>query len=139
MKKAQEYLEKMKSFQMMLINFIENGDNEENFENIKIFIKDEKINDNQQKLKSIIHLLNNISKSHYRSPCFFSKIIQILKEPIKKYFSDFDLFNIFKTNKQILLFLIKEQMITIDKHIFYEMVSEKHKNMDFSEYFLPET
>ena len=67
------------------------------------------------------------------------KIIAFLKNEIKQTFSNIEIFNIFKNSKIILLFLIKENIITIDETIAEIMMKkEKYKQMKYPEYFYNE-
>ncbi len=68
------------------------------------------------------------------------KIIAFLKNEIKQTFSNIEIFNIFKNSKIILLFLIKENIITIDETIAEIMMKkEKYKQMKYPEYFYNES
>ena len=57
----------------------------------------------------------------------------------KRYFSYSEIFNIFKSNKRILLFLVEQQIIIID-----EFIAKKITNIDiyieakYPQYFQPE-
>ena len=106
------YFERMKIYQENLLYFLENdSNNEENFQNFIILLDDLKSKDNQQELRSLLHLIHQISNNHYRWTNFFRKIEKImlfLKNIIQKNFTNSKIFNIFKSNKRILLFLIEE-------------------------------
>ena len=64
-----------------------------------------------------MYLISKIFKNHYRSndsKCFINKIERIINNYKKKmllHFSNFEIFQIFKENKRILLFLFEEQII----------------------------
>ena len=75
----------------------------------------------------LLHLLLKLSKNHFRQPTFFSKIEQILTfftEDIKQTFTNSELFDFFKLNKRILLFLFTNNIITIDQSIVDFIVSK---------------
>ena len=63
-------------------------------------------------------------------------ILLNLKDQITKKFSNFENFNIFKGNKRILLFLIKNNFITINESIALIMMS--HKIEKYPEHFFNE-
>ena len=132
----------MKNMQNYLLSFIENQDNsEENYQILISYLNEQEIFNSHAETKSFIHLLCKILNNHYRSPCFFNKIEKILlfcKESFQKFFSNFEIFNIFKRSKKILLFLIKQNIFFIDKCIFHIMSEEKYMNMDYLHYFYPE-
>ncbi|KAK8870178.1 hypothetical protein M9Y10_008055 [Tritrichomonas musculus] len=140
---AQDFFEKMKITQDNLLKYLDNLDDSQNFVNIKKLIDDQKIHEDQHKLKSFLHLLLKISNNHHRSPNFFNKIIQILqlfKEEIKKKFPNWEIFEIFKNNKRILLFLIEEQIIVMDGYIAKQIAIFSKNNYLFKyiDYFEPE-
>ncbi|KAK8846951.1 hypothetical protein M9Y10_019523 [Tritrichomonas musculus] len=139
---AKEYIENMKTIQQRLLDFIENEDDkEENYENILEIITDQKIQENQHDLKTLLYLITKIANNHHQQPHFFTKIEKILtnfKDEMKKFYSNWEIFKIFKRNKRILLFLIEEKIITIDKSIFNRMLEEKYRSEKYIEYFLPE-
>ena len=117
---SQEYLDMMKEIQKNILNFLEEEAN--SAENL--LKKDEfnnfKISDNQYDFLSLLHLISKIGNNCHRFPIFFSKIeriLQFFKEDIQKYFTNSEIFNIFKRNKRILLFLIEQKVIVIDEYI----------------------
>lgn len=138
----QQYLDMMKNIQQNLLDFLDNeADDEVFYKNFVDICENQKINESKHKLTSILHLLLNISTNHHRSPSFFNKIELILLEfkgQINKQFSNSELFHIFKSNKKILLFLIEEKMITIDKCIFKTITSSKYSNLNYPQFFSPE-
>ena len=120
----------MSIFEEKLLNFLDGKDHEEeNHENIVQILKDENILTNPYDLKIILYLIDRISNDHHRYPNFLNKIFQILKmikNEIQKYYSNDQLFKIFKTNKRILLFLIEEHIFQIDYSIYKEMMNDKY-------------
>ena len=115
----QEYIDQMKSIHQNLIDFLDQmQDEEERFLNIIRSLVD--LKKDQHKLKSILYMLVNISNNHHRYPQFFNKIekiLQSLKTDITKYYSNYEIFKIFKSNKLLLLFLIEENIIIVDENI----------------------
>ena len=135
----QEVLERKKSIQKILLDFLENdSDIEENYQKIISILKDQKIKESQPELKEFLYLLSKICKYHNRSNSFSSKMQQILKSvqnDIKQTFSNSEIFDIFKSNKDILLFLLKEKIIVPDKSIIKEMKSDKYKPFQYNQFF----
>lgn len=115
-----KYLEKMQKIQQNLIEFIEEeSSSEEDLSRFNFFIDipNEEI---QVILKEFLLIISQISRYHYRTTFFHSKIEHILtfyKDLIKRNLSNKEIFNIFKCSKRILLFLFKEQIIKIDNSI----------------------
>ena len=137
-----EIVDNMKSIQKYIINFIENEDMlEEYYQNLGDIITKQKIHENKYLLISTLHLLTEIGNYHERCSNFFEKIekiIIIFQDPIKKFFSNSQIFNIFKSNKRILLFLFKEKMINIDDYINKKITKRKNEDDSYSFYFTPE-
>lgn len=138
-----EISEKMKSIHETLLNYIDHeGPSEDNFENLKIIFEDPHTQENKYALISIFHLITKISTNHYRGSSFFDKIDKILKYleyPMKKYFSQREIFNIFKSNKRILLFLVEESIITFDRYIVSKITKEyKYVKAFYPQFFQPE-
>ena len=118
---VQDYLSKMGKIQTSILAFIDDDDSSATgfMKLIQIF-QNQKILNNQHELKSLLHILSNIADNHHQGPNFIDKIQQIikfLKIYMKKFFSDFSIFNIFASNKRILLFLLKEKILTMNKAI----------------------
>lgn len=138
------YLEKMKKIQENLLIFLDKGDNiEENFINLCNLINDYKINNDKHDFRLILKLIVKITNNHHREPSFFNKIERILTKynnDIQQFFSNHELFDIFKGNKRILLFLFKENFITLDNYIYKEITkhSSKFDYNKYPEYFAPE-
>ena len=79
-----------------------------------------KNHDDPYKIKLVLYILSNIANNHHCGPHFFSKIEKILnliKEDMANYFSNLELFKIFRNNKHLLLFLSESKIITIDEII----------------------
>lgn len=136
------FIEKMKKVQLFLIDYIENEDNkEENYENLIKAIEDFNLYTDRDNWKIFLHLLNQISNNHSRVPEFFEKIEKILKkyeQETKSIFTNKEIFTIFHKNKRILLFLIKERIVILDKSIVSTMFNHKFLYLKFPEYFAPE-
>ena len=139
----QEYLDTMKDIEGNIVYFLEEEANsEENFLILESKFNDTKKSDSKYYLLSIMHLISNIVYNHHRFPNFFAKIERILlffKEDIKKYFSNSEVFNIFRSNKRILLFLIEQQLIIIDEYIVRKIAkTDKYIRAKYPQYFQPE-
>lgn len=138
----QKCLDELKMMQEKILAFInEEANAEENFQNLNSFINEHKFNDCRYKLKMSLHLIIKIANNHHRSSDFISKIEKILlifKDKMKEYYSNNDIFNIFKSNKRILLFLIEQEMLKIDEYIAKMMISPKYIKAKYHQYFAPE-
>ena len=67
------------------------------------------INEDKHELRLFLRLINEISNNHQRSSNLINKIEKILdqiQKDIKKYFTNSQIFELFKENLRILLFLV---------------------------------
>ena len=135
---VEEYIIKKKEFQKYILQMIEDDDNaEEKYQNFASLIKDQEIENNPNELKSFLCLINNISNNHYRSNNFFSKFEKILvdiKNSIKMNLSNDEIFDIFRNNKRILLFLMKEKIIGVNQKIVNILKKAKYQEANYLQY-----
>lgn len=127
----------MQNIQKDLLNFIE--DNIE--ENLNNLYNDKKIGEDQYEFKSFLHILFKIAHNYHYNHNFYEKIDKILeevKDKILKYFSNSEIFSIFKSNKRILLFLIESKIIQVDKNISNILTKRKYIKKQYHQYFSPE-
>lgn len=143
---VQDYLDKMKKIQNNILYFLNDENNiEENFQNIINSCDAHNIHDDEYSLKSILHLIMNITNNHYHMHDFFNKIERILiffKNDIKSKFQNWEIFNIFKSNKRIILFLLEEKIMVIDEYLINAITKEsktnKYLKSNYLQYFSPE-
>ncbi|KAK8843609.1 hypothetical protein M9Y10_024668 [Tritrichomonas musculus] len=136
----QNFLAKMKKIESDLLDFIEHDDsNVEDQKGLEQIFGDFKdIFSERNEFKNSLTLLVKIANNHFRQPNFFKKINSLLtklKDQIKQSYSNSEIFEIFKSNKKILLFLIKEQIITVDSSISGQIIQMKYF---YREFFFPE-
>lgn len=133
-----DHLKKMKIIQENLLEYIDCEDNlNENLEIFKQFLHDQKIKDDCYELKEFFHLIVKIANNHHRTANFYTKIDSILlylKNEINQYYTNFEIFNTFRSNKRILLFLFQEQIFKIDSEISMHILKSELKD-----YFLNES
>lgn len=124
-----EYLEKKKMIQDSIHEYIiEEERTEEIYQNIEQNFEEQQIQKSKQDLQELLHLISEISNNHNRKNNFLSKILKIIlhfTEEISNYFSNTEIFNIFKNNKKILLFLFEEGLIKPDSYIAHSMTCGK--------------
>ena len=140
----QKYFEKNKEIQRNLLQFIdkENDEQEDNNQIIKYF-EDAAFCKDRHEFKTLLYLILKISNNYRRTPLFFQRIEQILlliKDKIKQTFSNEETFNIFKSNKRILLFLFKKQILIPDRSIAKTFSNPRFRFTDwkFQNFLLPE-
>lgn len=139
---VQQYLERMKVIHEQLLKYIENDQNSnENYQNLIKILDDQKIRENKYELKSLLNIISRISNHHRRIPDFFIKIDQLIqhfKSDITNYFTNYEIFSIFKENKRAILLLIESQLLSIDKSIVNTIKNNKFFKVDYPLYFFPE-
>lgn len=137
----QGHLSKMKKIYQSVLSYIDESNSLMSFSSlIKIFKKNQ-IGDNLHLLKTLLHILLSISNNYRRTPTLIGKIEEIIKyfeDQINKYFPNWEIFNIFKSNKRILLFLFEEKIIKVDHYIVTKIITDKYINRNYHKYFLPE-
>ena len=129
-------IEEMKTIQKLFLDFIENEESLEDYINLINYKYFENLNDQEKsnKLIEIIYLISNITNFHHHATNFFTnieKIISHFKEDIKRTLSNYEIYNIFRQNKRILLFLFKEQIISIDYSIISNLSVAQEKYYDY--------
>lgn len=137
---GQQYLKMMKKLQQTFLDILDNESDSQDYSPIKEIIN-ESILKNRYSMTSILKMILKISNNYYRSFNFFQKVEQILlyfKDQIQLFFSNEELFDIFKSNKRILLFLINESLLHIDSSIYEKLRDEKFWKRYYIKYFLNE-
>ncbi|KAK8888428.1 hypothetical protein M9Y10_039498 [Tritrichomonas musculus] len=138
---GQVYLDEIKQFQSSLLHYLDEGQNLQNYPNLIKFLKDQFSRKRPKEIKETLRLISKISKNHHRSPNFIDKIDQFLinfKNEIKQTFSNYEIFSIFKNNKRLLLFLLKESILTFDQTIVDQINYNKYWDANYIKFFLPE-
>lgn len=139
-----EYMIKMKNIQEVLLDIFEEEEEinlSQKFDIFSQLIKDSQKEENKPEFKEILSLITKIVNNHHRTPKFYDKIehiILLLKDDIKKLFTNSEIFDIFKSSKQILLNLFEKQIIACDEYIAKEMTSAKYLKQFYYIFFYPE-
>ena len=136
------FLEKWKNIDEYLKSFLYEDDNtEEHFTNFMQLISNYQILENLTDLKILLFMIRSISNNFYRKLHFFSKIEKIiffLKKKIQQYYSNIEIFLIFKSNKRILLFLFDQKIVILDYQMINFFFQEKFIKSNHILYFFPE-
>ena len=125
-----EFIHKRKELYRLIISYIDTETDDDNDYNlIASYLENNKSSSNDRwDLKELLRLISKISKNHYRYSLFFRKIeklINHLESDIKQTFTNSEIFNIFKNNKMILLFLITNKFLVIDDEIQNYLINKK--------------
>lgn len=141
-KVIQEYIDQQKSIQKGILDFINHDVGEKVYYlNLLKVLDDPSIHKSQSELSTTLRLLLDLANNHHRMPNFFKKIEQILilfKDYVKQNFSNFELFNICKKNKEILLILLENKMLEFDQSIIDKITETKYLQLRYPYYFSPE-
>lgn len=133
------YLKEKKELQKSLLKYFENiEDDNDDYLYCILLLDDQNILNDRQDLKDYLILLLNITNNFHRPPNIYQKIDRIfqqLHKAVKEFFSNKELFSIFKSSKIILLYLIEEKYINIDKSIFNIISKDKYKKRDYLSFF----
>ena len=137
----EQFLETNNKIQEEFLDFLDNEESsDENFKNLIKLFNDTKIRDCEHDIRLLLHMIVKVTNHHYRGPNFFTKIwrvLHIFRDDIKKY-QNAKIFNIFKSNKRILLFLIEEKILTVDEYFVKQIIKDKYLNKKYPQYFAPE-
>lgn len=138
-----DFINSMKNAEESLQSYIDSEKEEESdFQKFIKNINQNKIREDKEKFLLFLRLLISISKHQHRFEQFFDKIEKILDflmEDIKKFFTQKEIFDIFKSNKRILLFFVHKKVIVFTEEIFKEICEGKFRVEKYYEYFYPET
>ncbi|KAK8838914.1 hypothetical protein M9Y10_032373 [Tritrichomonas musculus] len=136
-----DIMEDLKSIQNNILNFLEEESNlDEQSEPLDRMLPKNILQD-RHKVKLIVYLIVNIFNNYQHNKDFYLKIDQILNHfvpAIKNYYSNNEIFNFFKTNKRLLLFLFDNNVITMNSYILETITKGKYKSENYPEYFYPE-
>lgn len=130
----QDILNLNKEIQHALLDFFDNEDQDSQLFDKLTKIINQRILKNREETILFFHMLLAIVNYHHRMPFFFSKIEKILlvfKDEIEQTFTNHEIFDFFQKSKPILLYLLRNDMITIDEYIFEKL------NESYSSYLLP--
>ncbi|KAK8840035.1 hypothetical protein M9Y10_031320 [Tritrichomonas musculus] len=143
---CKKYIQQMRMVQANILSFInEDKNTEEYFQILTNLFDDLNYNNDKQKLRIILNMIAKIVNNHHRVSDFFckiEKILMFLKDDIINIYSNSEIFDIFKRNKRILLFLIQEKMIIVDEYIIKIFTKNPYSNKyifeNYLQYFSPE-
>ncbi|KAK8839808.1 hypothetical protein M9Y10_031516 [Tritrichomonas musculus] len=128
----QEYFQILRNIEEILIDFLDEENNSSiGFQEI---IKANNLSAKKSDLIEILRLITKVANNHTRTPNFSSKIQEILlflKDKIISNFSNSEIFQIFKSNKRILLFLYEEKILIPDQSIADILATSKFKQKKY--------
>ena len=116
------YIDQMKAIQSLLLNFFDEEPTPTSEETISKFIFFDQITTEGKKdrLIDILQLISQITNEHHRTSNFYGKIEKVLSlftNEIKQTLSKSQIINFFSSNKLILHYLIRQQILVIDEEV----------------------
>ena len=144
-KSIDDYIDDKKNIYNAILKFLEDSEenkNDENdaysFQDLREILNSHLIFEDLHEIRQILQIINNIGNNHRRVGNFISKINSILlnyKTQIKQALSNTEIFDIFKSNKMIVHFLLKNDILTLSQTICEEMINTLDLNGDRYCYF----
>ena len=139
----QKYIDSKKEFYSSVLNYLESSDcSDDEFKSLIKIIDVQQFDKSDKEYEHFLLMIEHISNNHHRDEIFLKKIFQILqyyKNQIKKTLSNLQIFNIFRANKMLLLFLIENEIIEVDENIFREINNTYENNGNrYCDFFYPE-
>ena len=143
---ADDYINSKKELQQIILDFIDNDNSEDYFLYFTLKFKLDNIGKDLKEFKALLHLILNISNNYIRRSNLYNKMDQIflflLSENSKIFtnFSQMEIFDIFKSNKLLLLLLFEKEIIKPDQEITNIMLNGKYQKegLSYIEFFYPE-
>ena len=138
----QEYANQKTEIYKSLMSIVESEEEEVNdlFKNLYNQIESQHILEDRYELSEFLNMISKITNHHHRGNNFTKRIQQIILyylDKIKQNLSNSEIFNLFKTNKLILLFLFDHQIINVDEYIL-NYFTKNDNRYNFSKFFYPE-
>ena len=134
----ESYIEDKKNLYALILEFLEEleDDNDgevmtESFQQLITVIKSQHIEENAEEMRQFLEIIKSIGEHHHRDQHFNEKMNQLLiryKDQIKQTLSNLEIFRIFENNKNIVLFLLQNEIITISSEINKEIVNKIENN-----------
>ncbi|KAK8843071.1 hypothetical protein M9Y10_025262 [Tritrichomonas musculus] len=133
------YFDQKKELYRLIYDFFECEDDLNNvFDNLINYIRKEQISNTSEDffilLKMISYKINSY-KPNSKILSKFENLIILFKKEIKQTFSNLEIFNIFKNNKLVLLYLKKNDIIKIDESVFNFIEKNMKKYSSYQYYF----
>ena len=125
---VEKYVDEMKEFYKFILDIFDN-DYQTDIIQINYYLDNKKLEQNHEKLKHFLYLLSKVSENHHKKRDFYDIVYHIIlyyQNPIRQIFTNTEIFHLFKFNKPIIHFLIKNKILVLDKNLINEII-EKSK------------
>lgn len=136
-----EYADENIKLYESILGFVEGDEKEINKSQEQIVVLQKNIR-NSDDFKLLLYFISKISENHHRNNFFipkFEQIIQYFAKDMQQFLTNFQIFNLFKNYKRILLFLFQNKIIAPDQSIINLMEEEyTRKKNKYCLYIYPE-
>ena len=126
------FIKKGKEFYTPLLNFFESESiYEDEIQELTKIFDDQDIFNNPIEMYGLLELLFNIGNNHHQTTDFFKKLGLIFHYLIKDKqlpISSAEIFDLYKTNKRLLLFLFEQKVLQPEKSIYNTLMQERAIN-----------
>lgn len=122
---VQKYVDQKKKSYNLIFSFLINENSTNSNILFQNFVESQNYSKDKEEFLMFLRFLSKIAKNHCRFPAFNSKIERLLKyysDQMKQTFTNSEIFQIFKQNKLILLFLFKQNIISADEIIVHNIL-----------------
>lgn len=130
-----EYVKKMKNVYLNILDYIENEKRSiDDINKLIQFLNDQGNSNNAIELKEIFQIIVAIADNHHRSTNFLGKIKKIIlyfKDSISKFFSNTEIFHLFNSSKNLMLYLFDQKILTMTKDIANTLIEHQYYNSFF--------
>lgn len=107
-----------KEFGLYINNFINDMNETDSFVKLTKYIDNKKMMETRENILYFFNLILSIAENNNNSSNFDNKIAKVISfyiNDIKLFFTDYDIFTVFKSNKSIILYLIFNGSILLKK------------------------
>ena len=145
----ENYIENKKNLYNSILKFLEESDEEnddevrkKSFQKLINIINIQQVEEDEEEMRQFLEIIKSIGENHHRDPHFNEGMNQLLlyyKDQIKQTLSNTRIFHIFENNKKIVLFLLKNNIITISDEIYNEMINKiDYNKINYSHFLVQE-
>ena len=123
----ESYIKDKKKLYSSILEFLEESDEHnddevktESFDQLIDIFQSQQIEGDVKEMRQFLEIIKSIGENHHRDRHFNENINKLLlhyKDQIKQTFSNTEIFHIFENNKKVVLFLLKEGILTISEEI----------------------
>ena len=124
----EDYIQQKKILQKVILDYFEEH-SDEKYHKLITFLEEKRFKENVNELRLLIRLFLKIEKNYHHQQDFSKLVEQLfvnIKENIKHSFSNYEIFKIFKNNKRILLFLLRNNVILFDDPNIQSILQKDH-------------